>query len=809
MEHEELHEDKEQVRPIEDIGNESDVSSSDAILTRLQARFGLGNAALAQETVLEVVHGALGGADWQVRAAAARRLGEIGDQADVALLLIRLQSDEVPAVRAASARALSAIQATVPEGSLLAVFEQDESDDVREAVVGVLGTRGNHLSQQAIQTLVDAFHEEQNEDVRAAIITSLGNCGEQAPLEVIGIAFHDPAWLVREAAVLAMGEQKERADLTALEEMLNDEVQSVSDAAAHALNQLVTEADLPPELSAQEKGGSPPNGGATGAVSITIPEGEIRPETETPPDASFRQRAMVGTSGNVSFLKLEPPDIENFYPVVTQAFDDQWVPNTLLRAMLSGKTTFQAIQPYLAYLVRSEYMRSLITSEKLIINRVFIYNNPSLYRDILPDQPGREAFKHFLGQGVIVPFLFNETSPVDTPPWINTLPEGFSAWEQICQEVQTQCLRFSWDDEQNQKNAIKQLAFKFHQFALSAEALEMEKLVRDLEVNTAQQRELRKQLERLSDVSRQYYRETDRHVVRTHLYEQFVTEGRASLRHYGSAKPFAGAIKQFLDLAYNSNLADALGGHLLTPADSPTRLVLQEWESVMKNTQPIKATDLITMLRRDAFQHIQQHLEQYYLRSMGLLSLNDVQELRKTDDWFQYIAALRQLLKSPALFSQLAEGVSSRYVALMQRVTALIGERNRRTGGTLMAPWQPGVEVTVQVGGEKLVMAWSADGIFSNVPEEQDEIARMASQVQTSGGRGDALCDVRLTITDGRPSGERASLSSSIEVMKGRMPDARNQFEEVLRKLGEEFKRRENSVDDERSSTLNLQEQAA
>lgn len=821
MEHEELHEDKEQIQPVEDsmhtgsagdVGDETAASSSSAILARLQARFGLGDAALAQETALEVVRNALKDADWQVRTAAARRLGEMGSQADVALLVTVLQHDECSEARAASARALGSIQTSIAEEPLLTAFAQDD-DDVREAVVMALGALGSRLSAQAIQILAESFHEEQNEDVRAAIISTLGNCGEQTPQEVVSVAFHDPDWLVREAAVIAMGKQKERADLTALEGMLNDEVQPVCDAAANALNKVVTETRLASDQRT-EKDEEPSGGGTAGAAPPTV-IGEVRTITSTDtPDsplaapAPSMKRGMVGSSGDARFLMLEPPDIEQFYPVVTQAFDDQWVPDNLLQAMLSGKTSYQAIQPYLSYLVRTEYMRSLITSEKLIINRVFIYNNPALYRDILPGQAGRTTFKQFLEQGVIVPFLFNESSPVDIPTWISTVPEGFSAWERICQEVQTQCLRFSWDNEQNQDEAKTQLAFKFHQFALTAETLKLEKLASDLGVDPTQQHEFRNQLARVADESSKYYRNNDRHIVRTHLYEQFVTEGRPALRHYDGAKPFAGAIKQFFDVAYNSNLADSLGGNLLTPAGSPTRLILQEWESAVKKMQSIKAQDLIAMLRRDTFQRIQQQLEQYYLRSMGLLSLNDVQELRKTDEWFEYIAALHRLLDAPVLFGQLADEVSAKYVALIQRVSALVGKRNQQMGGALMAPWQPGVEVTVQVGGEKLVLGWGADGVFSDIPAAQDDIHRMAAKMQTR-GRGDALCDIRLTITDGRPSSERANLSSSIEVMKGRMSDARMQFEEVLRKLGEEFKRREFSVEQEVSATLNLQPQTA
>ncbi|MEO8972834.1 MAG: HEAT repeat domain-containing protein, partial [Ktedonobacteraceae bacterium] len=787
MEHEELHQDSEGLISEQDTGNilperdtdgEAGNVSPEIMLSKLQAQFGLGHAALARETAIEVVRDALNNADWQIRAAAVRRFGEIGGQEEVGLLVTRLEEDESTEVRAAAARALSTTQATVPEAPLMAALKEEE-DNVREAAVLALGSLDTRLSQFAIDTLEGMFYGEPDEHTRATIVSVLGRLDERTPLEVLHIAFHDAAWLVRETSVLAMGRQKERADIAALEAMLDDEVPPVCEATVHALNQVVTETRQLYEPPPAKKDEPPRRRSDTWRTTTTPGDTILFPaDTSDVPQTPSAKKTMVGTSGNVSFKQLEPSDIENFYPVVAQAFDDQWAPDRLLRAMFAGKTTYQAIEPYLAYLVRTEYIRSLVTSEKLIINRVFMYNNAALYRDILPGQPGREAFKGLLDQGVIVPFLFNETSPVDVPAWISKVNEGFSAWSQVCQEVQTHCLRFSWDSEQNQEEAKNQLALRFQEFAANAEYRDPEKFIHDLQLDPGQVRALRNQLGNVADRSRQYFRENDRHVVRTFLYEQFVTTGPPALRQYDGSKPFAGAIKRLIDLAYNSNLADSLGGHLLTPADSPTRLVLQEWESLMKESKPIDAHQLITMLRRDTFQLLQQTLAQHYLKSMGLLSLGDVQEVRKTDEWLQYIAAQHQLLKEPLRFNELAGDVSSKYIALMQRMTALLKKQNEHVGGTLTAPWEPAVEVTVHVGGEKLSVIWHAGEVSCNVPAGKDEIAEMVKRVQTR-SRGDALCDIRLTITDGQraAAGNRADLATSIEVMKGKMSDAQSQFE--------------------------------
>ena len=476
--------------------------------------------------------------------------------------------------------------------------------------------------------------------------------------------------------------------------------------------------------------------------------------------------------------------------------------------MLNGKITYHEAQRYLEYLVRTEYIRSLINSEKLIINRAFIYNNPWLYRDYLPGSASRGAFQELLGQGVIVPFLFNETSPVATPPWITAQPEGFSAWVQLCKDARVQCMRFSWDDKQNQEQAQKALSFRFHQFATTVYAGNLGKFLEDLGLDTSQVDAFAVRLDELQERSQHYFKKHRRqHVVRTFLYEQFITAGNPTLRQYDGSRPFARAIKQLLDLAYNSNLADALGSHLLTPVDSPTRLVLQEWGRVNRNARELTTQGLIDMLRRDTFQLVQRILEREGLRSMGVLRLQDVRELRKMDEWKDYITTLRRLLDHPLQFAELANDVASKYIVVTDRMTDLVRERNLQQGSRLTAPWDPAVEVTLTIGGVDVSVLWTREGMISNIPTSPSEIAQMQQQLQTDPTTGDAVCDVRFAITDAQRLATHAQLATRIEVLKGRMESAREQWEEVVRKLGEALKSQEFTGEAEKTSTMSQQEE--
>src|SRR6266567_7636593 len=131
----------------------------------------------------------------------------------------------------------------------------------------------------------------------------------------------------------------------------------------------------------------------------------------------------------------------------------------------------------------------------------------------------------------------------------------------------------------------------------------------------------------MHDLSSRHFRahrqEQSPYITRNILYQNFVTAGEnTTARLYDGTKPFAGEIKQLLDLAYNGYLADALNGYLLTPIDSPNRLILQDWETLIRNKVQITGDTLIQMLRSNAFALLQEGL---YLKSMGLLSLQDVE----------------------------------------------------------------------------------------------------------------------------------------------------------------------------------------
>jgi len=188
-----------------------------------------------------------------------------------------------------------------------------------------------------------------------------------------------------------------------------------------------------------------------------------------------------------------------------------------------------------------------------------------------------------------------------------------------------ECVRFAWDNLQALQEHIDNLSRRFHSLTLAAETGNLTKYIQDFGLDASTENALRLRLRDLTDQCIRTAREQNRPVTREDLYKAFVIadDTTSPQRLYDGSKPFAAEIKQYLDLAYNANLSDALNGYLLTPNDTLPRVALQEWERAAKQTgmSGFTTSDIIRLARTQLFSHVQAGL---YLKSMRLLSLQDV-----------------------------------------------------------------------------------------------------------------------------------------------------------------------------------------
>ncbi len=504
------------------------------------------------------------------------------------------------------------------------------------------------------------------------------------------------------------------------------------------------------------------------------PLGTITGSEQQPPRKKHR-RSKVGQVGNVEFERLELSDLKPVR-VLVQALDNQWLPRSLLQPALKAGQITKRLDKQLKKAVRAEYIRSLINGQQVIVNRAYVYNNPAISQDYSQKGPEREAFRGLLEEEVIVPWLLAEETPID-PPASGAgalsgygVDKNFSHWQRLCQEVRIRCVRLSWDKEDNWHLTRRQLAERFNKFATSAAMGDIDQYLQDLHLDSSARSGLGKRLAELGQLCLDLRsKDPDRLVTRNDLYKAFVTAGdNPAERKYDSSKPFAGEIKQLLDLSYNCNLPDALGSYLITPVDSLPRTALQEWQQATKQTT-LTGEELLALLQRTAFDLVGRGLN---VESMDVLNLQDVREIRRMDEWTTYIQSLEALLSNPLQF---ADGSAARvyesYARLSSRITGLIAGQERK--GDVLTSWAPAVELVFYIAGAVLSCMWTSAG----------PIYQLFGQVSGLVGAAAVPIVGRLVIRDMAEKQAQQDLSTSIDFMRGKMVDARKQWKEIERQV--------------------------
>lgn len=472
-----------------------------------------------------------------------------------------------------------------------------------------------------------------------------------------------------------------------------------------------------------------------------------------------------------SFKKIEPSlgDTATFVP---QCFDNQWTTQKLLDKMVDEDRSFKdhEVGAKRKLIVRNEYIRGLVNSRTLVINRAFLYNNPTIHEDYDDSGPdpklnreNRESFKQLIGEGVITPFFLMETSPIVAPQFET---KAFEEWVKICHEVQPHCMRLSWELEpdsrvdENKRLINTKLAKRFHDYATnlwSTFIADEDSFLNPfgIELNTKEKTELEQVLQGMSefcnhhlagrrkakaelqeeidsllkkesgdidpendpelsariDDLRNRQNKINEFVFREDIYKQYVSKDNTDIPDgsYDGQKPYARYLKQLLDLRYNTNLSDAINGFAITPVDSIPRSALQELTK--SRFQELEGKDFKSLISSLVISDVQENL---WLTSMRELSLRDVIEVRKTDEWSNYVNNLENLLKGKsgheilenAKNGNLIATVFDNYLSLSDKMTQMIIEkRSKRKMDQYTKKVEPVLDLIIDVGGIALHIA--------------------------------------------------------------------------------------------------------
>jgi hypothetical protein len=482
-----------------------------------------------------------------------------------------------------------------------------------------------------------------------------------------------------------------------------------------------------------------------------------------------RQTRKLDQIGNVEFERLEPSDLKAV-PVLVQALDNQWLPRSLLQSAFKKGQITKSIEKKLSKAVRAEYIRSLINGQQVIINRAYLYTNPVISRDYSKKKgPAREALKALLDDEVIIPYLLTEKGPVDAPSSGIGTDASFvpgphiEKWHEVCQEVRSHCVRLSWDDKENRNLTRKHLSERFNAFAADAAIRDIDTYLRDLRLDQSAEAALRN---RLVEVGHKVldFRSQGKLATRNELYKAFISIGdNPAERKYDNTEPLTAEIKQIIDLAYNCNLPDALNGYLITPVDSLPRTALQELKQEAQRPN-LDGEGLVKLLRQTVFGLVEEFSN---IASMDMLSLQDVRDIRRMDEWTTYIQSLEALLSNPLQFADGgASQVYKSYTILGKRITDHVAKQRANA----LTSWMPAAELIFSIGGA--VLSYTLTGAIP--------IFHLSGQIVSS-ANGAVPIVGRLVIRDMAEKHAQQDLSTSIDFMRFRMRDAKQQWKEIER----------------------------
>ena len=390
---------------------------------------------------------------------------------------------------------------------------------------------------------------------------------------------------------------------------------------------------------------------AVGAAGPTQPRGDITVEERRGADSE-------DIVGEIKFRQFVPAELGNNC-VLPYALDDQWVPRSLLRMMQVEGASLIDLGDVRESVIWREYVRSLITAERIVINRSFLFRNPVLSTGYTADTDSRSAFAELLRDGAIVLFLINERSPLESE-WAkesDAATDAAKALEPILRSVRAWCVRFSWKTDN--EDLINAWNGRFARRIKKTVGLDHRRFLEEVGASRDDASGFRKQLDLLPRLATP----TDQvPVTRSNLYAEYIVREPQDIKQgrYDFTKPYMIPLKWLFDLVYNSNLAAELELALVTPVDSVHRSVVHnpnffQDEVLGDGFSPARVrTSIMEAIQHALFRH---DFSTGTLSVFDRVTLPQVVAIRKSEPWQRYVKAVDVLLEEPWLLPHPERGI--------------------------------------------------------------------------------------------------------------------------------------------------------
>jgi len=379
------------------------------------------------------------------------------------------------------------------------------------------------------------------------------------------------------------------------------------------------------------------------------------------------------TEGDLMPELISPDGLEPD-TVVPQCLDNQYVSDQVFQDMIGRGVNYldENVAAAREQDFRTEFIRSLVYSSQVVIQRASLKNSKFLYKNYQPENSENlQAFARLVREHAIVPYLYTETSLADQHDF-EVIDEGDIAIQALLREVgdDLRCVRLAVDKEENSK-ATNMMARDFGDGLTRLNSLDSEQrnamaseLFRDRDL--LQQEGMWQEFERSVDGLAAYafgkvrkLRQDNKRIARQHVYEDWFVTGDSDeerrknvalgqFRNPSADSPFLLELKKYVDLVYNVNLPDHLKRYTFTPVNMPSRMALQDMPG--KGYTHEQINDLVS--NNDALEWIRRSFMTRMQSAMSLpllseLSVANVATVREFPEWESFKDAQQRILKDP------------------------------------------------------------------------------------------------------------------------------------------------------------------
>jgi hypothetical protein len=359
--------------------------------------------------------------------------------------------------------------------------------------------------------------------------------------------------------------------------------------------------------------------------------------------------------------------------VVPQCLDNQYVSDEIFQDMISRGVDYRdgAVVAARESNFRTEFIRSLVYSSQVVIQRAYLKNSDFLYKNYQPQEgENLRAFAELIRQHAIIPYLFRETSFTDKLEF-DVRRDGDLAARALLEAVgdKVRCVRLGVSGADNARaTEVMETEFGAGLTRLNnlgsgeRKAMAAELFADPSPLDGGGWEAFEEAVDRLSAYAfgkSKDLRRKDKKIARQDVYRDNFAAGDTEkersenvvlgrFKTPGPEDPFLLELKKCVDLIYNVNLPDRLKRYTFTPANMPSRMALQDAPGVGFANDQISAVvsnvDALEWIRESFMARAQAGMD---LPLLSDLSVVDVLAIRQLPEWEPFKDAQARILQDP------------------------------------------------------------------------------------------------------------------------------------------------------------------